>query len=287
MQLISNQGEFTMRKLAHCLMVLLPLAVTGHVRAADAPAAASAAAASGAAQIVLLTGRATATQDDGGVRILAKGEALNAGEIISTGANSYLNMRFRDGAFILLRPNSRFQIEDYRYDGADVAAKEPEPAALKPAAPAKAPAAAKPAAPIVAAAAAPSANTRAFFKLLRGGFRAVSGLIGKANPNDYQVSTPVATIGIRGTDYIVRLVDPSIANDPAFAGAVPKGSPEGGAVVGVVSGGVFVTNQAGQQLEVPEGQYTLTLPNGNQVRLPFDPAFIRIDPIPNPQNFCE
>jgi hypothetical protein len=34
-----------------------------------------------------------------------------------------------------------------------------------------------------------------------GGFRTITGLIAKNNPNDYQVNSPVATIGVRGTDY--------------------------------------------------------------------------------------
>ena len=45
----------------------------------------------------------------------------------------------------------------------------------------------------------------AFFRLLKGGFRAVSGLIGHTRREDYAVQTPVATIGIRGTDYEVRM----------------------------------------------------------------------------------
>jgi hypothetical protein len=39
--------------------------------------------------------------------------------------------------------------------------------------------------------------------LLEGGFRTITGLIAKKNPTDYQVNTPVATIGVRGTDYAV------------------------------------------------------------------------------------
>ncbi len=41
--------------------------------------------------------------------------------------------------------------------------------------------------------------------LLEGGFRTITGLIAKRDPSDYQVNTPVATIGVRGTDYAVVL----------------------------------------------------------------------------------
>jgi len=40
-------------------------------------------------------------------------------------------------------------------------------------------------------------------RLVEGGFRTITGLIAKNNPSDYQVNTPVATIGVRGTDYVV------------------------------------------------------------------------------------
>lgn len=40
-------------------------------------------------------------------------------------------------------------------------------------------------------------------KLIEGGFRTITGLIAKNKPSDYEVNTPVATIGVRGTDYTV------------------------------------------------------------------------------------
>jgi hypothetical protein len=41
--------------------------------------------------------------------------------------------------------------------------------------------------------------------LVKGGFRTVTGLIPKNNPDNYQINTPVATIGVRGTSYAVVL----------------------------------------------------------------------------------
>jgi hypothetical protein len=42
-------------------------------------------------------------------------------------------------------------------------------------------------------------------RILRGTFFAVSGLIARRNPGAFAVSTPVATIGIRGTEFIVEV----------------------------------------------------------------------------------
>jgi hypothetical protein len=165
---------------------------------AGAPAAWAAEA---AAKVVMLTGKATAVGSDGTVRPLAKDDPVYSGDLINSGPSSYINLRFADGGFFLLRPGTRFAIEDYRYAGAPAAAAA-APAPAKPAAGAAAPVTPP---PLVAAASGEAGQSRAFFRLVKGGFRAVSGLIGKVNQNDYRVSTPVATIGIRGTAYSARL----------------------------------------------------------------------------------
>lgn len=234
-----------------------------------------------AGEITLLTGRGTATSVDGAIRTLAKGDPVYSSEVISSGANSYLNIKFADGAFTLLRPNSRFEIETFVY-------KAPAEEAAKPVPVTPPPAAAKPLTPIAPAAPAQSSSSSAFFRLLKGGFRAVSGLIGHVDRNEYRVSTPVATIGIRGTDYIVVLCDAICANDPVFGESLPPGaSANGGVVVGVIKGGVFVTNEKGEGTELGEDQYLVNLPDGTQIKLPYMPKFLRIDPIPNPATICE
>src|SRR5690606_40688035 len=50
-----------------------------------------------------------------------------------------------------------------------------------------------------------------FFSLVRGALRTISGAIGKRQPDDYRMSTPTASIGIRGTEFVVEetVCDPS------------------------------------------------------------------------------
>ncbi|MEM7196627.1 MAG: FecR family protein, partial [Pseudomonadota bacterium] len=48
-------------------------------------------------------------------------------------------------------------------------------------------------------------NESAELSLLKGGLRTVTGLIGKNKPDAVKLKTKVATIGIRGTDFIARL----------------------------------------------------------------------------------
>ena len=43
--------------------------------------------------------------------------------------------------------------------------------------------------------------------ILKGTLRFVSGLIGRLNPAAVKVTTPTATVGIRGTDFIVEVPD--------------------------------------------------------------------------------
>lgn len=172
------------------LAAALALVSASQVLAADA-----------AAKVVMLTGKATVVGADGNVRKLAKEDPVYSGELINSGPGSYVNLRFADGAFFLLRPSTRFAIESYHYSTPASAA------AAKPAtgAPAKTETAAGTAPLVTAQSAGGGEGSRAFFRLLKGGFRAVSGLIGKVNRDDYRVSTPVATIGIRGTRYGARL----------------------------------------------------------------------------------
>lgn len=275
-------------------------------------------AAAAAGEVALITGRGTATNPaTGGIRDLDKGAEVYSGEIVSSAVNSYVNIKFADGSYILLRPNTRFQIEAFELASAPpppapekptAAPKKPEKAPAKPAAksaakpaapvaeappadapqpaspPATPPVAASPAAPVQAAAA---PGSRAFFKLLKGGFRAVSGLIGKVDRNAYRISTPVATIGIRGTDYLLVLCDEKCRTDPVLNDSVPESAQlEGGLVVGVVSGGVAVLNNEGKEAALTENQYLVNLPDGTQIYLPFEPRFLRVDPIPNPTAVC-
>lgn len=267
-----------------------------------------------AGEVLLLTGQGMATDpDSGAIRSLEKGSSVFAGEIISSGVNSYVNLKFTDGAYILLRPNTRFVIEAYAHDP-----KAAAPAAAAPRSPA-------PARPAVASAPAPSAATtqpsetsRAFFRLMRGGFRAVSGLIGKANPNDYRIDTPVATIGIRGTDYVVVICDAACASDPVLQEELPEGAAiEGGVVANVVDGKISVNAAAATaaatpaavsspfgwlgfgvlasaqpepestETEVEAGNTAAVTRNGQLFVFDKVPRFLIKQPIPDPTTICQ
>lgn len=142
---------------------------TGHaVRAAllfvaGACALPAASAATAAGEVVKVVGRASAATAEGELRRLDQGQPINSGDTVITATSSFARIKLSDGGYIVLRPNTRFQIADYHY------AEKPE-------------------------------ESRSVFSLLKGGFRAVTGLIGQRNHSAVRYRTAVATIGIRGTD---------------------------------------------------------------------------------------
>lgn len=246
-----------------------------------APTLAAADAATPAGSVTLVTGRGSASSASG-IRTLSKGDPVYSGDIVHSSANSYVDLKFSDGGYFLLRPNSRFQVVDFaNHSGSAEAPLTPPPAAPAPAAPAG------PAAPaplVTAQQDNGGGASRAFFSLLKGGFRSISGLIGKINHDEYRVSTPVATIGIRGTDYLVVICDSVCATDPQIQAALPPGIDPTGGIVSTVYSHSIVVSDAGGEVTLLEGQYLLVLPNGTNIMLTGEPHFLHVDPTPNPAN---
>lgn len=255
--------------------------------------ATAAAAEDPAAEVVLVTGRVTAVAADSS-RNVGRGDFIYAGETVQVGNNSYANLSFKDGGRILLRPNTEFVVEAYQYD-----ASIPEQAAAPPAPKSKGKAVATPALQ-------GSSGNKAFFKLLKGGFRAISGVIGKAARQNYRVSTPVATIGIRGTDYDAVLCADDCPNVSTTASSAPVmvastelaglelaqaggGSSGGGLIVGVNDSGqpdsaVEVTNSKGDKFQVNVNQFLLAMADGQTFVLPIPPDNLLLNPVPSPED---
>ncbi len=185
-----------------------------------------------AGRVSFVSGEVKATATDGSVRTLVRGAAINGGDRISTGVGR-LQIRFTDGGFVSLQPNSVFGVDQYLY-----ANKAPEESSL-------------------------------FFSLLQGGMRTITGAIGKVNKQSYKVRTPVATIGIRGTEYLAR-VDAKRLIVSVGSGFVnvynEHGSTTGGAgqnvqaIPGQAPG--FTTDAPDVQAAGPEGDVTQFVAGG-------------------------
>ncbi|HSN17310.1 MAG TPA: FecR family protein [Gammaproteobacteria bacterium] len=189
--------------------------------ATTAPAAASDNGPEVAGSVAVAQGSVADTAKDGTVRQLKDGDDVYPGDLFLVGPDSYLDLDLEDSGRILLHPNTRFQIESYHFD----------PAAHDPNAPTDANGQ-----PLIK----PEQPENAFFRLIKGGLRAVDGLIGHSSPQNYAVETPVATIGVRGTAFDVRYCGDDCGDEADAAG-----KPENGLYTSVTEGTVDVKNDDG------------------------------------------
>jgi hypothetical protein len=162
----------------------------------------------GAGKVIFVFGEAWKHTVDGGKHNLKRGMVVNVGETIETSSTGQVQIRMNDNGLISIRPSSQFKIKAFQFSGATGA---------------------------------DSADDKSYFQLLKGGFRSITGAVGQNNKKAYKVITPVATIGIRGTDYSARLCDGDCAQGD-------------GLYVGVWRGGVSLSNDAGV-LNVDAGQF--------------------------------
>ena len=100
-------------------------------------------------------------------RAAATDAVINEGDEIVTGADGYVYIKTVDNGFLIVRSNSKARVTTYRIDGAN------------------------------------ANNTQVKLELLSGVARAISGTGVKAARQNFRFNTPVAAIGVRGTDFIV------------------------------------------------------------------------------------
>ncbi|MBA3581255.1 MAG: FecR domain-containing protein [Gammaproteobacteria bacterium] len=149
---------------------------------------------------VVVTAGNAAVNGANGRRVLQRNTLIYEGDTVSTQASSHTQIRFVDGALVALRPSTEFQVKKYSYSGQE------------------------------------DGSESSFFELAKGGFRTITGAIGHVNKNNYRVTTPVATIGIRGTHYGVTLCQDDNCK---------KANLSNGLYGGVVDGEIVVENETG------------------------------------------
>lgn len=167
-----------------------------------------------------------------GQRKLAVGDAVQEGDELSTGASGYIYMKTVDNGLLVLRPASRARIAAYHID------KDPS-------------------------------KTRVKLELLSGVARTVSGEGVKLARQNFRFNTPVAAIGVRGTDFTV-FTDQETSNVTVLSGAVVVSGfssgacePGGGGPCDTAASRELSAGQAGQMLQVRRGQPVPKLMQGN------------------------
>ena len=134
-------------------------------------------------EVTFVQGAASAQRPGEPLRFIGKGEPLFEGDVLSTGATGFTLIALKDGTKFTLRPNTTFTVEKYVQGGA---------------------------------------NENATFRLLKGGVRALTGLISKRNPRAMEVNTATATIGIRGTSFDARLCEADCTEEEKRSGRKPR-----------------------------------------------------------------
>ena len=141
---------------------------------------------SGIALVISLTASFTAVaEDNAGMVVASRGEviAMSNGDSrelkqggfvfvkdeIKTSNRSFAVLQFVDGAKVTVRPDSVMIVETYLYNG--------------------------------------DGEDATTLSLVSGGMRVITGAMAKSNPENYKVRTPVALMGVRGTEFSIMLCD--------------------------------------------------------------------------------
>ncbi len=147
-----------------------------------------------------------------------RGDTFYSGDTLITGRRGTAQVRFTDGGVMALTENSQVKVNEYHYEKN-------------------------------------SSSDKSVATLVKGGFRALTGLIAKEEPSAYKIQTPVAVIGVRGTNL----------------GAVLA---RGRLFTGVWKGNIIVENNKGT-IQLGEGNdynYSEVTPNHAPVGLLHPPA---------------
>ena len=214
--------------------------------------------------ITHLSGPVSVLKADGSRVAGANGVRVLVGDSVITGANGFARIEMSDGSEMVARPNTQLKIDAYKFD-------KDRPT-----------------------------EDSSSMSVLKGGMRTVTGLIGKrGNQDAYQLKTPSAIIGIRGTQFDMRFCSGDCGTLPngtyvkTTFGSVVVSAPPGLIIPGVppvpgapvapsVPGAPTVpgapaapiapTAPTGPSQIVSAGQVGFVPPNAPPVILPRDPG---------------
>ena len=154
-------------------------------------------------------GSVFAIRADGTSVQLSIGDPVFQGDVLRTSENANVGVTFVDNSTFTLDENGELTLDEMVYD--------------------------------------PDAETGSFSSSLTSGvFSFVSGQIAKANPDAMEISTPVATIGIRGTQGVIK----QESDGPMRAALMQEPDGSTGELILTNSVGTIVLNQPNQLSEI-------------------------------------
>jgi hypothetical protein len=122
-------------------------------------------------RVYVISGSVSATQGKNPAHRVINSEPIVSDTLISTGDKSSALVRFEDGEVVTMQANSVLYVRNYRYDAAK------------------------------------NSNSSIVLSMFKGGMRFITGLIGQNRKQAFRLSTPNATIGIRGTEFMVVMAN--------------------------------------------------------------------------------
>src|SRR3990167_5419134 len=138
-------------------------------------------------------------------RTLQRQSVIYLHDTLTTSASSQAQIVFTDNSLMVFRPQTVFRIDNYHFDTKNPTAK----------------------------------NGKYGMKLVKGGLRTVTGWIGKSQPDNYKINTPVATIGVRGTEFSVFFGEDKKLSVQLKVGSLKIGNAAGTTVLDLRTNKVF------------------------------------------------
>lgn len=130
----------------------------------------------------LLIGQGATYQRNSKTQPITKGLAINQGDLLKTDHRTHLHLKMEDGALVSIHPSSILEIECYQtHDTKNVCIK---------------------------------------FNLISGQVRKISGQASQQSPQSFRLNTPVAAVGVRGTDFITKIQNDDTALVRVIEGAI-------------------------------------------------------------------
>ncbi|OIR09476.1 FecR protein [mine drainage metagenome] len=133
-----------------------------------------------------LSGSANVEDRSGKSAAVTLGLKIFEGQTITSGPEGEVHLVTEDGGIIALRPNTVFRVDEYKAEG--------------------------------------NSSDRIFMSLLKGAVRSITGWVGKYNNSAYRITTPTATIGIRGTDHETTVIENGNGDEPGTYDNVNEGA---------------------------------------------------------------
>ncbi len=137
------------------------------------------------ATVESLSGSASVSAPAAQPGAISVGQKIYEKQTISTAADGEVHLATVDGGIVAIRQNTEFRVDEYKADG--------------------------------------GSGDKIFMSLVRGAIRSITGWIGKYHAPSYRITTPTATIGIRGTDHETTVIEDTDGDEPGTYDMVNEG----------------------------------------------------------------